>query len=563
MPPTERDDLSAVRWHLSPELAARLAALGGFDFARWRRAGCVETVKDGPHRAVYRLRLPGLDCHIKHYRPLGWRSRVRELLRPNKARGEYEKALALQARGVPTPWPLAWGTEGAAGGPCSGWLITETLADAQPLLTLLEQSLPALPPPRQARIRQQLARALGMFLATMHAAGLVHHDLHPGNLMARLDPADEPRLWLIDLHAVSIRRACPWRVRRSNLVILNRYFILRASRADRLRFWRAYRFEYGATIAEPDGRAARELERLTEQSNLRFWQARDRRCLVSNRYYQRVSGAAARGHAVRDLSPPFLAQLLTDPDGPFQREDVRVLKDSRSSTVIEFDLTIGGQTRRVVYKRFQVTDRRDPWLGLVRRSAGLRSWVFGQGLRERCLPTARPLAVLHRVRHGLPREGYLLAEKIEGAVDLHTFAERLLAWEDESQRTAELRRRVAALARLLRQFHRRGLSHRDLKASNLLTAAAAGDVRFWFIDLVGVRRHGRLGRRRKARNLARLHASFVHHPLLSRTEKLRFLRSYLEWGLRGKSGWKGWWRAIAAATQAKVDRNARRGRPLA
>jgi hypothetical protein len=50
---------------------------------------------------------------------------------------------------------------------------------------------------------------------------------------------------------------------------------------------------------------------------------------------------------------------------------------------------------------------------------------------------------------------------------------------------------------------------------------------------------------------------------LTRTDKLRFLRIYLGWGLTGKQGWKEWWRAIARETQAKVERNARRGRPLA
>jgi serine/threonine protein kinase len=120
-----------------------------------------------------------------------------------------------------------------------------------------------------------------------------------------------------------------------------------------------------------------------------------------------------------------------------------------------------------------------------------------------------------------------------------------------------------ALARLIRQMHRRGLSHRDLKAANILTSERPRDARFWFIDLVGVRRHARVGGRRKVQNLARLHASFVGHPLLTRTEKLRFLRSYLEVGIRGKGGWKSWWRKIDAATRAKQERNARTGRPLA
>jgi len=43
---------------------------------------------------------------------------------------------------------------------------------------------------------------------------------------------------------------------------------------------------------------------------------------------------------------------------------------------------------------------------------------------------------------------------------------------------------------------------------------------------------------------------------------LRFLRVYLRWGLRGRSGWKRWWRQIAEATAHKVQRNLHKGRPL-
>ena len=80
---------------------------------------------------------------------------------------------------------------------------------------------------------------------------------------------------------------------------------------------------------------------------------------------------------------------------------------------------------------------------------------------------------------------------------------------------------------------------------------------------MGVRRHRKLRRARRLQNLARLHASFLCHPALTRTDKLRFLRVYLQLGLLGRERWKGWWRAIAKATQAKVDRNVRSGRPLA
>ena len=63
--------------------------------------------------------------------------------------------------------------------------------------------------------------ALGHLLADMHDAGIVHHDLHPGNVLLQLDEEDRPRLFLIDLQAVRLGPPLPWRASRDNVVILN------------------------------------------------------------------------------------------------------------------------------------------------------------------------------------------------------------------------------------------------------------------------------------------------------------------------------------------------------
>jgi tRNA A-37 threonylcarbamoyl transferase component Bud32 len=570
-------DVATVRWQMAEPMRRLLLRPAGLPLADWLGDGTATVIKDGPHRAVYRVRLPHLDCHVKHYRVLGWRSRVRQLIRPVKAMREATIANDLAARGIPTPEALAWGVESAGLGPRASWLITKTVGDSIPLNSYLESILPTLSPKLQTRTRQRLARAVGRFLTRLHAAGLIHHDLHPGNLLVRMTADGEPMLWLIDLHAVRLGPACRWPARRENLVVFNRYFQLRASRSDRLRFWRSYAAAAGDAIPEPARFTVTRLESDTERSNLRLWRKRDARCRRSNRYYRRINSDAVRGFAVRNLDPSALAALTADPDAAFERPGVRVLKSSRSSTVVELDLTAGGASRPVVYKRFRVTDRRDPWLGLVRRSGALRSWVYGHGLRERRLPTPRPLAVFHRTRRGLPHEAYLLTEKVENAVDVREFLRRMIGNDPEQSRegakqsggircefatSCEIRARAAALARLLCQMHQRGLSHRDLKASNLLTSTALGDARFWFIDLVGVRRHDRIGRRRKVRDLMRLHVSLLSHPLITRTERLRFLKTYLQAGLTGAAGWKDRWRAIAAAAEAKVQQNLRSGRPL-
>jgi predicted unusual protein kinase regulating ubiquinone biosynthesis (AarF/ABC1/UbiB family) len=101
-----------------------------------------------------------------------------------------------------------------------------------------------------------LAEALGAFVARLHAAGVFHHDFHPGNILVRWPADGPPAFALIDLHAVRLRtlgRPIDWRDCEKNLVMLNRYFILRASRTDRLRFWQAYAAALGRVVPEPKG----------------------------------------------------------------------------------------------------------------------------------------------------------------------------------------------------------------------------------------------------------------------------------------------------------------------
>lgn len=581
-----------TRWHIAPDVRDQLLGPDGLRLDHWLRDGQARIVKHGPHRSVYAVALPGLRIHVKHNRLANTRAWLRELARLSKADSECRRAQSVAARQVPTVTPLAVGERMVGLGKRESFLITRSLDATMPLDAFADRFLPTLEPGRQASIRQRLAVALGDFLARMHDAGILHHDLHAGNVMVGLSTADEPSLYLIDLHSVRLSVPLDWRASRDNLVVFNRWFSLHASRTDRLRCWQAYdraRFEscrwpepIGVEPNKADGILARELEERTRRSKGQFWQQRDRRSLHNNRYYRRVRARGVIGHVVADLDAAVVAALLDDPDEPFQRPGVQFLKNSRTSTVVEFDLPLRGQQQRVIYKRFEVKSRTGPWLSLLRRPPALRSWINGHGLRERCLPTPRPLVVLHRRRAGLLLQGYLLSLKVPNAVELPRFLDNVLALPC-AERAALLRDRIDQTARLVRELHRRGVSHRDLKGANILTTEAgtpdaknadssrsiqtgsgsglcAPDV--CVIDLVGVTLSRHVRRSRRVQNLARLNASVGRHPVLTCTDLARFLRVYLQWGLHGRAGWKTWWRAIAAATRAKQARNARNGRAL-
>jgi hypothetical protein len=82
------------------------------------------------------------------------------------------------------------------------------------------------------------------------------------------------------------------------------------------------------------------------------------------------------------------------------------------------------------------------------------------------------------------------------------------------------------------------------------------------IDLVGIRAGAdAVPFARRVKELARLNASFLAAPHVTRGERLRFLRAYLCAGER-QTDWKSWWKAVSEATAVKVAKNARSGRAI-
>ncbi len=554
-PPAARTAAGGLAWCVEPA-GVELFGPGGPDLACWEKAGLTEVVKQNLQRTISRVRLPGGTVYVKRCRANTPRSWAREVLRPAKARLEFENARALRALGVGAVEPLAWGCEP---GPLPGdsYLITRDQEGAVPFLDLLE-ALPMMPP----TVRRQVARGFAAFLAKLHDAGVAHPDPHPGNFLVELPPSRVPRFFLIDLHAVRFGKPLNWLATLDNLTLLNRWFQVRATRADRSRFWRAY-LAARTTWAPAAGaeQLAKELERATEASNHRFWAARTARYQMDNRDSRAVNGPAARGFAVRDLPDEVVSGWLADPDAPFA--GARLLKNSRSSTVAEVVIATPTGPRAVVYKRFILKSWAGGVKNLFRPSPALRSWVVGNAVRDRGLPTARPLAAFHRTRLGVPLAGYVVCEKVPSAVELPE-AVASLDLQPEGVRRRAVWAWADRLGRLVRTMHGRHVSHRDLKGPNVLMAGpdplAAEPV---LIDLVGVEAGRAVPEADRVRDLARLNASFLGSHRVSRTDRLRFLRAYLGWGLRGRGGWKSWWRKVDEATRAKAARNARTGRPLA
>lgn len=405
-------------------------------------------------------------------------------------------------------------------------IITRAVPDAVPLDRYLESRERSWP----ARDRRRMAVALGRFLRQLADAGVAHPDPHPGNFLVTPDANGEPRFTLLDLHAVRIGPPLSESELMAMLVPFNRWFQLRTSRSDRRRFL------HGVGCGD-----ARRLEVETLISNRGFWQRRFDRYSRSNREYRRIHGNGLHGMAMAHVPDGVIQSLLENPDAPFAH--ARPIKTSKSSTVIRVKFDGFGEC---ILKRIPVRSWLDPFKNILRPSSLWRSWMNGHSLHDRGLPTPRPLLLLHRRRFGSETEGYLLTQFIPDSLPLAD-------WVLANPGRERLLRVAERLGRVIRSMHERGVTHRDLKASNILIDRQDHP---WLIDLVGVSTSLEIGVRLRTRDLGRLAASFVSQPRITNSVRHRFLQIY------DAGGWKSWWVRIRKRVRQKVELNRRKGRVL-
>lgn len=492
-------------------------------------AGRAEAVKNGAHRSVYRVRAGGLDLFWKHAKFNGPRAWGRDLLRGPKAGIEFRRLEELRAGGIPTVTPLAWGrVEGLW--PRGSFLVTEAVPNAVTLGEYLTSK--AFP----VAERREIAVKLADLMARVHAAGFLHTDLHPGNIL--LDAADQAGDWrLIDVHDLeSAGRTLDIAARVKNLVTLNRWFSLRTSLTDRRSFWKAY-----AKVANLLDAVGGEIERETLSSNSKLWLSRDRRCVTDNKDYRRHDFGGHAGHVRRD-APADAVTIMADPEAAFDRPTTRVLKDSRTSVVA---VVRPGDTAFIL-KRINIKRWYTPVANVFRPSPALRSWLGACALENRQLATPRTYAVTHAGRRGLPREGYLLMEYLPAARTLD---------EIPDFSTGPL---LGESAAYIRRMHERGVSHRDLKASNIMEDGG----RLLLIDLVGLEIARRVSDGRRRRDLMRLCVSSLQMPGVTHATRLRWLKVYFGRNAAEWADWKAWWKDIHRRCLGKLKQNKHRGRKV-
>jgi len=195
-----------------------------------------EPLRRSRHATTYRVRWPGAEnsagaeIYVKLFDASRGFASVKDRVRGSKAINMGRMLAALKKSGFKVPSLLLLGRERAGGRS----IAVTTAAEGESLVeTIARHGAGAV------QRKRELLRALGGEVARLHRAGFVHGDLTPHNVF--VDARSPTPFTFIDhdrtqrATALSTRRG-----RLRNLVQLGRFELKAVTRADRMRFFRAY-----------------------------------------------------------------------------------------------------------------------------------------------------------------------------------------------------------------------------------------------------------------------------------------------------------------------------------
>jgi len=258
---------------------------------------------------------------------------------------------------------------------------------------------------------------------------------------------------------------------------------------------------------------------------------------------------------IQEVSKESELDLLADPDFLLSSPACEVIKDERKIKVGRLAIEIGGKSRSVYVKRYNVFSWRYQVGSLFGRSAALRSWVGAETLLHAGFHTGQPIAAAECRSWGMLTKSFYLSEEVPGAVTADDYwCKEMLALAGGNgfrRRRGFLKR----LANLFRSLHRVNIYHNDLKDANILVRADRGgeSESFYLLDLEGIRRFRRLSARRKVKNLMQLNRTLGR--FVRKIDKHFFLKCYLESIFHDRKEKRRWIRKVLEESQRRDRRS--------
>jgi tRNA A-37 threonylcarbamoyl transferase component Bud32 len=458
-----------------------------------------EVIKKSKRRMAAILTLPNQQrIFFKRDRIEGWVESFKYLLFRSKARKEWFIAGQLRKKNLNIPNPLGWMEKTRLGFVKESYYLSEAMGNGT---SFIEDPV--------KKMEDSSLDELAETVRRIHDSGLFHKDLHAGNFLW-----DGASFFLTDLHRAKIVRSVSFKQRLLNLSQL--FHSLRSTwdKGKRLRFMNRY-FEGNPVPSEKKEEFFRKIGTLMDRLQMRQWRSRTKRCLKESTEFSLKKEKGVTIYHRRDFPVDRLRKVVEDHLSLIKEKPSELAKISQE--VIVSLLNDGRE--KVGVKQFRYSHFFSIFKNLFRPSKGLRSWVAGNGLTARGIPSLKPLALFERRKWWGVNESFLIMEASEKGLEMDRYI--LKGFGDFRKKKLFIKH----FAQWLSHLHQRNLYHQDMKTCNILVSENGGTWDFYLLDLEDIRLDEKVDEKSLFKNLLQLNTSIP--KTMTRTDRLRFLKEYL------------------------------------
>lgn len=485
----ERRKVSNVIWFLRRDLGKRTAH--NITHVSFHETESVRKINN--KRETLKVRLSHEIYYVKIFRYPGLLSKVFAAVR---SKGKYEFRLAgiLNRSGITVPQCVAYGSCQRFGFVVKEYFITREVVGSQTINDFFLHRFKTFP----RKKKKIIIRYLAGFIKKIHEQGILHSDLHAGNILIK-EFDDHYSFYLLDLSEAKMKIALQASDRYSNLALLNLNFFMRVEKSLRYYFFK----QYSGNMKSPGERRAaiRKIENLTLTRALDLLEKRKKRCVQNNKAFrvQKYGNMVICSKRERDLPQKLVESPDTYLTGHGNKNILKNGNTVRAAKVIVDDYP------PLFLKRYNYQGVFHATKSLVRKTRARKVWIHGNAFQLRGIPVAEPIACMEQKKGLLVYTSYFLADFIPNCLTLHT------VMMNESGTIEEKKQILLRLAEQVAHMHTFGCLHGDLKWSNIGIQNQSDMILLYFMDLDGSKVRKKLSDKEKTKDIARCYYDLTRY----------------------------------------------------
>lgn len=469
------------------------------------------------------------DIFVKVHKYEKTKERLKAVFLASRAKAEWRKGEEMFRLGLPVAESLGFGERRSRGMVTGCVSFHRVIAGCVGLGEYLARNRPQKPSPASLEAElsppshmDELLESLGGLVRWLHSAGFWHPDMHTGNVLvdSRVIP---PKLWLVDLHSVGHASRLSHRRRMKDLAKL--IFSLRG-------FLEEPQLRKLLAAYEP-GTAENEIRQLLakllkacDSLDKRRVRSRSKRCLKTSGRFVVERKGDKKLYRRREFDADTVLNAVNRHEEACSVKGPEFVKATSKSSMTSFSLAERDATR-VYVKEFSNSGFVKFMETVFYTHRGKRAWKAANRLGVLGIPCAEPVALVERRGFGMLQASYLLMENIPEADQLDDVLRSAylpVSGRLSREKVLEKRNLIRAGALALRNFHSKGIYHKDLSSKNVLVSLGdGGEPRFFCVDTDSIQFPLRVSLRRRIKNLAQLNGL---PGCITRADKVRFYKEY-------------------------------------